>query len=865
MHALAAPRGFWLNSMQGNARGDMKNIRRAGLSLIQQLAVVLMVIGFGTGQAWAQISPSESTVEASDTPITVDQTSTITATIKKIGASEPQPVAATTNSHIFSSPGTHTFEFPTSGNPTGTQTITFTYTRGGGGGDNPLITSIQVSRGDGSAILATPSPSLPLTLPDGTTQTMTVTFDGAALTGTGNVKLTIGATVASRNITIGSVAWNSRVAELQPASGVAVRLSTNLGFFDGTTNATITKPTNSQGIVTAQLSSGLPGTATVTAVADPDGDDVTILQTAEVVFGVGAPDADNSSIAADPMGGLIAGTNTSEITITLRDQFDNLVPNSDVRFEITGGTAGTNGSAGNLDSAGAMTNDSGVATAVLSSSEPGTVIVSGFIGESTEPFDDVTVTFAEDEDTGIGTGQALTGLVLKDGGTPVPFEPIFLTGTYQYTADLSAAGDQITVELKTRAAKRFVTLSVGGEGVQITSDGNNPDVDWTSDPFNPDDGDMIVVRVYKKDGDEDFLSEYVINVIRSGDDDDDGDDNGDNGDGELTELDEQKVIDTFQEVTGAFISRRMDQIIANEPRAWTLDRRRTATGVPQVSMKASGEAGDPVIDLVVEYGRVSEDQKWYVWSEAVFSRYSDSTGGLAKRKGSFGMLSLGTDYLVTDALAVGLMGQVDRASESIVDFSNVKGTGWLVGPYLTMEISPELFFNARASFGASSNTASIDVFENGTFFDGSFKTKRALVRASLKGKYELGTVIIYPDAEVTYMRETQNDYTVTEGVNTVAVQGLRAELGRFSLGGTVDLPFETSTSGLILFARPQIDWNFNRTGAARNLESWRGSMEVGVRTDPSNGWDGELSVRYDGIGASGFNGVAARASVGLRF
>jgi hypothetical protein len=153
----------------------------------------------------------------------------------------------------------------------------------------------------------------------------------------------------------------------------------------------------------------------------------------------------------------------------------------------------------------------------------------------------------------------------------------------------------------------------------------------------------------------------------------------------------------------------------------------------------------------------------------------------------------------------------------------------------------------------------------GTFFDGSFKTKRELVRASLKGKYELGTLIIYPDAELTYMRETQNDYTVTNGVNTVAVQGLRAELGRLSLGGTVDLPFATSANSLILFARPQIDWNFNRTGAARNLESWRGSMEIGVRTDPSNGWDGELSVRYDGIGASGFNGVAARASVGLRF
>ncbi|MCH8467641.1 MAG: autotransporter domain-containing protein, partial [Roseinatronobacter sp.] len=333
----------------------------------------------------------------------------------------------------------------------------------------------------------------------------------------------------------------------------------------------------------------------------------------------------------------------------------------------------------------------------------------------------------------------------------------------------------------------------------------------------------------------------------------------------VSSFDEQKVIDTFQEVTGAFISRRMDQIIANQPSAWTLDRRRSATGVPQVSMKASGDAGDPVIDLVMEYARVSDDQKWYVWSEAVFSRYTDSTGALNTRKGSFGMLSLGTDYLVTDTLAIGVMGQVDRASESILAFSNVKGTGWMVGPYLSMEISPDLFFNARGSVGRSTNTASIDVFEDGIFFDGRFKTSRALVQASFKGRYALGSVVIYPDAEVTYMRETQADYAVTDGVFTVAVPGIRAEVGRFSLGGTVDLPYATSANSLILFARPQLDWNFNRTGAARNLETWRSSLELGVRTDTNNGWDGELSLRYDGIGTSGFKAVAARAKFGMRF
>jgi hypothetical protein len=330
-------------------------------------------------------------------------------------------------------------------------------------------------------------------------------------------------------------------------------------------------------------------------------------------------------------------------------------------------------------------------------------------------------------------------------------------------------------------------------------------------------------------------------------------------------VDAQKVIDTFQDVTGAFISRRMDQIIANQPRAWTLDRRRAATGVPQVSMKAGGVYADPVIDVVMEYGRVTEDQKWYVWSELVFSRYADSSGALDTRKGSFGMLSLGADYLVLDNLSIGLMGQVDRATESIADFADVRGTGWLIGPYLSMEISPELFFNARASFGRSSNTASIDVFEDSVFFSGRFKTSRALVQASLKGRYDLGRAILYPDAEMTYMRESQGGYSVTDGVFNVDVPGLRAELGRFSLGGTVDLPYATANSNFVVYARPQLDWNFNRLGAARNLETWRGSLELGLRTDAATAWDGELSVRYDGIGTGSFRAIAARASFGMRF
>lgn len=326
----------------------------------------------------------------------------------------------------------------------------------------------------------------------------------------------------------------------------------------------------------------------------------------------------------------------------------------------------------------------------------------------------------------------------------------------------------------------------------------------------------------------------------------------------LGAFDETLVQSTFEDVSRAFIGRRMDWIIAAEPQGYRFDRRLTANGVPQFSVSTKGDAGD----LGLSYGRTSADSTWYTWAEAQFSVYKDGTGTLDERDGRFGLLSFGTDYLLTPKLAIGLMVQVDSASEKIDGFSDISGTGWLAGPYLSMEVAPDLYFSARAARGHSSNDASIEI--DGELYSGGFSTDRRLARAMLYGKMDMGRTKLTPSAELTYMRESQDDYTVSDGVNTTTVDGIDAELWRLSMAVDIETPLRKDAGSMIFFARPQLDWNIDARGTELP-ERASGSIEVGLRTGADSPWNGEVAIGYDGIGQSDFEGFSARAQLAFRF
>lgn len=262
---------------------------------------------------------------------------------------------------------------------------------------------------------------------------------------------------------------------------------------------------------------------------------------------------------------------------------------------------------------------------------------------------------------------------------------------------------------------------------------------------------------------------------------------------------------------------------------------------------------------------LSESEDWYSWAEGEYTVYNDASGVLGARDGEFGVMSFGLDYLANERLAVGLMAQIDRTSERISGFSDISGTGWMVGPYVSAEISPDLFFSARAAWGKSSNSASIDVLGDENIFSDDSDTERSLLRAQLYGKYELGRVTLWPTAEVIFMRERQDAYSVTDGVNTATIAGATAEIARFSLSSGIEVPVSAAQGTAILFATPQLDWGFLSNGTSSINDSLSGSVEFGIRTAPGQDWSGELAGRYDGIGQHTFEAFSLRSSLNSRF
>lgn len=353
---------------------------------------------------------------------------------------------------------------------------------------------------------------------------------------------------------------------------------------------------------------------------------------------------------------------------------------------------------------------------------------------------------------------------------------------------------------------------------------------------------------------------------------------------------QQAVRDAFKDVTSAFIQRRMDRLLSAEPSSHQLERRREATSALQFSVNHDTTSGElashlqlagrlgqaptggldvsasdarPATQLSFAGNFASKDRNWYFWTEGQYSSYTDTTGPLEERKGGFGIVFFGVDYLVNERLAFGVMALADRASETIDGHSDVSGTGWMVGPYMSGEITEDLFFTGRMAWGQSSNTAAIDVFSDDVLWSGDFETRRFLARGALYGRFDLGQAQLTPQVDVAYMRETQGGYLVTDGNSEVSIAGTKAEIGRLSLSMEVDWP--TGSGAMTAFVIPKLDWDFHNSAPGQQNDDTRGSLEFGVRTRWDAGWRGEAAVRYDGIGQPGFEAWNLRLTAQIDF
>ena len=254
-----------------------------------------------------------------------------------------------------------------------------------------------------------------------------------------------------------------------------------------------------------------------------------------------------------------------------------------------------------------------------------------------------------------------------------------------------------------------------------------------------------------------------------------------------------------------------------------------------------------------------------LWLEAHASRFEDNTGN-GRRRGNLDMLYLGADVLAHKALLIGALVQFDRAKEtSSVLGTNAEGTGWMAGPYLSARLTKNVYFDARAAWGQSTNTVS----PYGTY-DDKFEANRALYSAKLSGNWhagQLGQWRISPSLELTSFSETQKAFTSKTGV---AIGEQTVSLGRMTVGPEVGYRFVMSNRSVF---EPYVGlkalWDFNKDttvsigGMDIGTTSLRGKAEIGARYSTPAGTTIVGTVGYDGLGDRNYTAYDGRVQVNI--
>ncbi len=243
-----------------------------------------------------------------------------------------------------------------------------------------------------------------------------------------------------------------------------------------------------------------------------------------------------------------------------------------------------------------------------------------------------------------------------------------------------------------------------------------------------------------------------------------------------------------------------------------------------------------------------------IWVQGVGAYYEDDRNG--RQRGHVGMLYVGADYIVRPAILIGLLMQIDKMQDASSSASSARGgQGWMAGPYMSAQLTDNVFFDARAAWGQSSN----HINPLGSYTD-SFATDRGLVSGKLTGNSSWGAFRFRPSAEVAYFQEKQKTYVNQLGID---IPGQTVSLGRATFGPEIGYQFiRPDKSMLEPFVGLKGIWDFARTtdaptiaGQAVGGEPIRARVEGGVTFKSASGVLLRGSGAYDGIGDSHFRAI----------
>lgn len=344
------------------------------------------------------------------------------------------------------------------------------------------------------------------------------------------------------------------------------------------------------------------------------------------------------------------------------------------------------------------------------------------------------------------------------------------------------------------------------------------------------------------------------------------------------------VRDEFESLTYNFVAQRLNLIASNTPHlSWKVNRVANESGAKSNGFNVTGENGTVVGDfafssaalrnavsgdgIVPASAGAQDGSGVHFWIEGQFALYNDARED-ENAEGDFFVGYAGVDVAVTDAIHIGIMGQLDWMSENGEDDARVEGTGWMVGPYLSAEIASNLFLDVRAMGGQSDNSIRQSVI--GIDYDGDFQTDRWLAEAALSGNYAFDALTVTPDLKVLYMREDYSAYDVDSALDSVEIGGNAVTLAQLSGGLRASHLIVTEMMLLRPYAAGRLFWNIDNPGELTvdgeyvSTEDFRGAVTLGIDASAA-GMQFGLEGTYDGLFADNDTAIGGQLSFGYQF
>ncbi|WP_267555751.1 putative Ig domain-containing protein, partial [Rhizobium rhizogenes] len=245
-----------------------------------------------------------------------------------------------------------------------------------------------------------------------------------------------------------------------------------------------------------------------------------------------------------------------------------------------------------------------------------------------------------------------------------------------------------------------------------------------------------------------------------------------------------------------------------------------------------------------------------VWIDGAYLAHNDKSRNDSTSKwGSFGMVSMGVDYLLSDRALIGLSFHYDRMTDPTDQDTELTGNGWLAGPYASLELGKGVFWNGSLRYGGSSNTI------NTQFWNGSFDTTRWMADTSIEGQWNLDEeTTLSPKLRAIYFSEKVDDYSVKNSAgDRIDIDGFNEDQFRVSLGAEIARSF-TLEGGTKLTPKLGLTGGYSALDGSGAF----GAVTAGISMQTINFWMLDTSILFN-IEGDGQKSVGAKVAASKKF